>query len=859
MGKAKTSRKSRPLSFGSSVALCVLSGVLVFMSFPNFLEVELFPLQWVSLIPLLFVLEGRTPRAGFLWGLWTGLIVNGGGFYWITHLIVDFGHMPLWVAIPICTLNALFQGLVFGFWSWGVVRLHHGFGLPLLLCGPLLFPVIEAFFPMVFPWYFANGQYLFYSIIQILDITGIPGLTWLLVLVNCGGYWVVKGALEGWKPRTVVWALPAIAFAAALVYGFIRIEQVEGWMEEAPRVKVGMVEANVGIFEKEAKGFGAKEAARMLEYNLVKHQRLSAKLEKEGVELLVWPESSYIPRWAAKVKTSGVEAIAVGANGSLFSRKEGKWVAPKTTSMPREMIRSELNGIWAGDENLVVGVGNDGMIAIYDGNEWRATRDVTSKHLYAVTGFNTGSGQRVVWAVGEGGEAVSGDAKAGFRRGVIGDGSTLRGISADATGKLVIAVGDEGQVVEITRRGWNVVETPSKGTLHGVFVADDKRAWAVGEEGVFQRGPSGGWTRITGAPTRLRAVWWDSGTDVLLVGGAGGLVARLEEGKWSTERTGGAAAVTSMGGDSLREVLAVRSDGSALERLGEKWTAVGVSGNAALRGVASIPFRAETYLPYEVSRFYQSESPLPIGTDAAAVAKEQEAVSRVDRMSPQRGFRLPVIFGIILFKGEGSDRRPYNSTLLLDEKGHVKGHYDKNHLLVFGEYIPGGDLFPKIYEWVPQASHFYAGSDVSVFPFRDFLLGPLVCYEDILPSFTRKVALRGVDALVNVTNDAWFGKTAEPYLHLALATYRSVENRKMMIRSTNTGVSAFIDPVGRIVAETSLEEAETLTWDVPMLREETIFTRFGNGFLGLAIVGVSLCFLYGYWPSGKRVARARSR
>ena len=132
----------------------------------------------------------------------------------------------------------------------------------------------------------------------------------------------------------------------------------------------------------------------MLEFNLVKHQRLSPP-RRGGVELIVWPESSYIPRWAAKIKSSGVEAIAVGGDGSLFSRKDGQWVAPVSAAMPKELIRSELNGIWVGDEELVVGVGNNGVIGIYDGNEWKAVTHVTSENLYAVTGFNTQSGQRV--------------------------------------------------------------------------------------------------------------------------------------------------------------------------------------------------------------------------------------------------------------------------------------------------------------------------------------------------------------------------------------------------------------------------------------------------------------------------------
>src|SRR5205823_7478152 len=102
----------------------------------------------------------------------------------------------------------------------------------------------------------------------------------------------------------------------------------------------------------------------------------------------------------------------------------------------------------------------------------------------------------------------------------------------------------------------------------------------------------------------------------------------------------------------------------------------------------------------------------------------------------------------------------------------------------------------------PEASNFNRGSEPARFPLevggRAYALGPLICYEDILPGFARRVAKLGPNAFVNMTNDAWFGRTAEPYQHLALAVFRSVEHRIEMIRAVNTGVSAHIDAAGRL-------------------------------------------------------------
>ncbi|MBW2702500.1 MAG: hypothetical protein JRF33_16895 [Deltaproteobacteria bacterium] len=93
-------------------------------------------------------------------------------------------------------------------------------------------------------------------------------------------------------------------------------------------------------------------------------------------------------------------------------------------------------------------------------------------------------------------------------------------------------------------------------------------------------------------------------------------------------------------------------------------------------------------------------------------------------------------------------------------------------------------------------------------------------------------------SFVNMTNDAWFGKTAEPYLHLALAVFRTVEHRLAMVRSTNTGVSAFIDPMGRITQQTKLTDAEAIIETVPMMSGGTLYAWLGDWPAWLSILGM---------------------
>ena len=126
------------------------------------------------------------------------------------------------------------------------------------------------------------------------------------------------------------------------------------------------------------------------------------------------------------------------------------------------------------------------------------------------------------------------------------------------------------------------------------------------------------------------------------------------------------------------------------------------------------------------------------------------------------------------------------------------------------------------------------------------VLGPMrlsvfVCYEDLLPEFTRDLVHEGrPNVLVNLTNDAWYGDTHEPWIHLALAKFRAIEHHRALVRSTNSGVSAFVDPLGRIVSHTGVFTREELVEDVPLLDRGTVFEVLGERPLGaLAVLALA--------------------
>ena len=200
-----------------------------------------------------------------------------------------------------------------------------------------------------------------------------------------------------------------------------------------------------------------------------------------------------------------------------------------------------------------------------------------------------------------------------------------------------------------------------------------------------------------------------------------------------------------------------------------------------------------------------------------------------------RRIGAPAIFGAVMIKLVPDERGyvAYNTAVSSDETGVVNARYTKQYLLMFGEYLPFGETFPILYKWSPNRVNFSPGESLE--PLFIDLHGErhpvttLICYEDILPGFTN-AAVRHADPqlLVNMTNDAWFGDTAEPWEHLALAQLRAIEHRRYLVRGTNSGVSAVVDPVGRVVAHTGTFKEEKLAATIHWLQPHTVYERLGD-------------------------------
>ena len=200
-------------------------------------------------------------------------------------------------------------------------------------------------------------------------------------------------------------------------------------------------------------------------------------------------------------------------------------------------------------------------------------------------------------------------------------------------------------------------------------------------------------------------------------------------------------------------------------------------------------------------------------------------------------FSTPTLFGGLSQRKNGDKLEAFNTAFMTDADGSIVGTYDKTFLLAFGEYLPFGDVFPVLYKMSPNSGRFTAGRHVKPLPLGPYRIGVLICYEDILPSFVSEaVRLGNPHLLVSIANDAWFGDTHAPWEHFALATLRAVEHHRALVRSTNSGVSSVVDPVGRMVRTSGTFTRENLSAEVPMLEGETVYLYVGDfpGYLSLA-------------------------
>jgi apolipoprotein N-acyltransferase len=185
--------------------------------------------------------------------------------------------------------------------------------------------------------------------------------------------------------------------------------------------------------------------------------------------------------------------------------------------------------------------------------------------------------------------------------------------------------------------------------------------------------------------------------------------------------------------------------------------------------------------------------------------------SRIKIQHVADSLNVPILTGAPHFKYDRTrDYVFYNSAFLFIPGLVDIQEYAKIHLVPFSEHTPFSDIFPFLMEVNFGQSDFSPGTEYTLFEIPKGKFAVLICFESIFPELVRKFVKQDADFLVNITNDAWFGKTSSPYQHARIAIFRAIENRIGIARCANTGISMFVDPFGRITDKTEIFKRRAL-------------------------------------------------
>jgi apolipoprotein N-acyltransferase len=261
-----------------------LAGVLLVLIFPR---LNLWVLAWLSLVPLLAAADGKQGAAGFKLGWLAGTLFHAGLVYWVTVSMTLYGKLPVAVSVPILLVFAAFLGLFTGLPVWGACFVQQRRGWSFALTFPFLWVAVEhlkSWFLTGFPWdILGYSQYRILPLIQIADITGVYGVSFLIVCVNCAVYGSVRRLMKKGPSPFAETAIAGLLLLAAAAYGAQKISAVNG-AAAGQEVRVALVQPNISQ--------DLKWDPAYLEQTLEKFKRLTLQTRADRPALVVWPESA---------------------------------------------------------------------------------------------------------------------------------------------------------------------------------------------------------------------------------------------------------------------------------------------------------------------------------------------------------------------------------------------------------------------------------------------------------------------------------------------------------------------------------------------------------------------------------------
>jgi apolipoprotein N-acyltransferase len=242
---------------------------------------------------------------------------------------------------------------------------------------------------------------------------------------------------------------------------------------------------------------------------------------------------------------------------------------------------------------------------------------------------------------------------------------------------------------------------------------------------------------------------------------------------------------------------------------------------------------------------YPTHPDLVVWPESPAPFVEEDPRFQQTLVALARQTQSPLVIGSL-----GTDYVPeeqlwhdFNSALVVAPNGARLGRYDKIHLVPFGEYIPFKRLLFFARKLTGRVSLFTPGEDRKVFRLNGHRYGVFICYESVFADEVRQFSQLGAEVLVNISDDGWYGDTSAPWQHLNMARMRAIENRRWILRDTNNGVTAAIDPYGRVRQSIPRHKVDALPAAYGFRDDITFYTAHGDLFawacaiLALGVVG----------------------
>jgi apolipoprotein N-acyltransferase len=201
----------------------------------------------------------------------------------------------------------------------------------------------------------------------------------------------------------------------------------------------------------------------------------------------------------------------------------------------------------------------------------------------------------------------------------------------------------------------------------------------------------------------------------------------------------------------------------------------------------------------------------------------------------------------------------FNSAVWISPSGEWTARYDKVHLVPFGEYLPFPSLFSFAGGLTKEVGEFQRGASRRPLDGGDQRLGVFICYESIFPDEVRQFANQGAQVFVNISNDGWYGDSGAYAQHLNQTRMRAIENNRWLLSATDTGVTASIDPWGRVVARIPRKERTALVAPYALTSVTTFYTRHGDWFAyACAIISIGALLMRFKFSKNRKKADASS-